>query len=161
MQKILDRIDCGILAALQHDGRLSNKELAAKVGLAPSSCLERVRRLWEEGILRGVHADVNPRALGVGLEAIVHLRLRNHSRGSLSSMRAHLLAQKEVVAAYYLGGADDFLVHVAVRDTEHLRDLGLDVLSAHPDMEHMETNLIFDYTRRPVLPNYVPDVEPQ
>lgn len=61
---VLDRIDCGILAALQNDGRLSNKELAARVGLAPSSCLARVRRLREGGVLRGVHADVDPRALG-------------------------------------------------------------------------------------------------
>lgn len=157
MKPTLDSTDYAILRALQENGRLSNKELAAHVGLAPSTCIERVRRLREEGVLRGVHADVNPTALGIGLEAIVHLRLRHHSRESLSSMRTYLLAQKEVVAAYYLAGANDFLVHVAVRDTEHLRDLGLDVFSSHPDMEHMETNLIFDYKRQPIMPTYVND----
>ena len=69
-RRALDRIDFDILAALQNDGRLSNKELAAKVGLAPSSCLERVRALRESGVLRGFRAEVDPEALGIHLQAI-------------------------------------------------------------------------------------------
>ena len=67
----MDRIDREILAHLQHDARISNKELAAKVGLAPSSCLARVRRLQRSGAILGYHAEVDPRVYGVTLEALV------------------------------------------------------------------------------------------
>ena len=76
----MDGIDFGILHELQNNARLSNKELAAKVKLAPSSCLERTRRLSAQGVLRGFHADVDPAALGVGLQAMIHVRLARHSR---------------------------------------------------------------------------------
>ena len=79
----LDRIDRQILAALQNNARLSNKELAAVIGLAPSSCLERVRKLEESEVLRGYHADVAPAALGVKLQAMVAVRMREHSRDGL------------------------------------------------------------------------------
>ena len=71
----MDRIDNAILGFLQNDGRMSNKELAAAVGLAPSSCLERVRRLQERGILTGFRAVVSPTHLGIGLQAFVSVRL--------------------------------------------------------------------------------------
>ena len=64
----MDRIDFGIISELQNNARLSNKELAARVKLAPSSCLERTRRLTADGVLRGFHAEVDPAALGVGLQ---------------------------------------------------------------------------------------------
>ena len=80
MTRPLDRIDCTILEALQNDARLSNKELAARVGLAPSSCLERVRRLREDGILRSAHFVVDPHALGIGLQAMIAIRLHKHDR---------------------------------------------------------------------------------
>jgi DNA-binding Lrp family transcriptional regulator len=76
----LDRIDFALLAALQKDARLSNKELAARVALAPSSCLERVRRLREEGVLTGFRAQVDPRALGIAMQALVFVRLARHAR---------------------------------------------------------------------------------
>ena len=71
----MDRIDDAILASLQKDGRISNKELAAAVGLAPSSCLERMRRLQERGVITGFRADVDPKAVGIGLQAFVFVRL--------------------------------------------------------------------------------------
>ncbi len=70
----MDRIDGAILAALQNQGRLSNKELAALVGLAPSSCLERVRRLQDRGVILGFHAEVDPMAVGIGLHPCSRLR---------------------------------------------------------------------------------------
>ena len=66
----LDRTDFGILRLLQNNASLSNKEIAAAVGLAPSSAHERLKRLREDGVLRGSHADVNPKAMGIGLEAL-------------------------------------------------------------------------------------------
>jgi DNA-binding Lrp family transcriptional regulator len=143
----LDAIDVHLLDLLQHDGRLSNKELAGNVGLSPSACLRRTQRLRSSGVVRGVHADVDPRALGVALQAMVSIRLRVHARDAFSAIRAHLRTLPEVVAIYSLGGADDLLLHVAVRDSGHLRDLTIDGLASRPEVGRMETALIFDHER--------------
>jgi len=151
----LDRIDAEILAALQNNARLSNKELAAGVGLAPSSCLERVRRLQEAGVLRGYHAEVDPRAVGIELEALVAIRLREHSRDVVERFRERALQREEVVAVYYLAGATDFLVHVVVESPEHLRDLVIEAFSEPGDIGRVETSLIYEHSRRWRLPDYL------
>ena len=145
---VLDRIDGAIIRALQHEGRLSNKELAARVGLAPSSCLSRVRRLREEGVLGAVHTEVRAPAVGVGLQAMVSVRLAVHQREAFDAFRDHLLALPEVVVLYQLSGADDFVAHVAVRDTETLRSLTLDAFATRPEVGHIETALIFEVARK-------------
>lgn len=151
----LDRIDFEILNALQNDARVSNKELAARIGLAPSSCLQRVRRLHELGVLRGFHAEVDPAALGIGLQAMVAVRLGQHSAALVDGFFADIAKHRAVVALYYLAGATDFLVHVAVRNPEELRQLVVDTISARPGVVHVETSLVFDHARSPVLPRYV------
>lgn len=143
----LDRTDHALVAALQQDARLSNKELAARVGLAPSSCLERVRRLVRTGVLAGFHADVDPRALGVALEAMVAVRLVRHGRGEYEAFRRHALSLPEARAVFHVAGATDFLVHVAVRDSDHLRELILAAFTARPEVAHVETSLIFEHAR--------------
>ena len=150
----MDRIDFAILDALQNDARLSNKELAAGVGLAPSSCLARVRRLVADGRLRGFHAEVSPEALGITIQAMIAVRLRVHSRATFDSFGEHLRGLPEAVAVYHLAGRDDFLLHVAVRDTQHLRDLVMEQFASRSEVEHVETALIFDHHRSPVLPRY-------
>jgi len=150
----LDVIDFEILSALQRDGRLSNKELAAIVGLAPSSCLERVRKLRRLDVLQGMHAEVRTASLGIGLQAMIAVQLRQHSRELVNAFHAHALSLSEVVAVYHVAGACDFQVHVAVRDATHLRDFALDKLTTRPEVRHIETSLIFDYARNPELPNY-------
>lgn len=150
-ERRLDRTDFAILAELQQDARLANKELARRVHLAPSSCLERVRRLREQGVLRGAHAEVDPAAFGVGIQAMIQVRLNQHSRMEVESFRAHVLALPEVQAVYHVSGRHDFLVQVAVRDTEHLRDLAMDAFTARPEVAHLETSLVFEYARTPGL----------
>ena len=85
----LDRTDRAILAVLQKDAGLSNKELARKVRLAPSSCLQRVRRLKTSGVLHGLHAEVDPAALGIGLQAIVAVRLARHLEREVEAFTRH------------------------------------------------------------------------
>src|ERR1700755_3708232 len=80
----LDRIDIGILRAMQNDARLSVKELAAQVGLAASSTHERIQRLRDSGVIRGSYVDVNPKALGVGLEALFMIGLEKNTRGKVA-----------------------------------------------------------------------------
>ncbi|HET8714239.1 MAG TPA: Lrp/AsnC family transcriptional regulator [Holophagaceae bacterium] len=144
MNQPLDRIDRTILAHLQKNARLSNKELAAKVGLAPSSCLARVQRLTKQGVLKGFHAFVDPQALGIGLQALVAVKLKQHSREKVRAFIRHELALPEVVALYHVTGAMDFQVHVAVRGTDHLRDLALDAFTARPEVESLQTALLFE-----------------
>ena len=105
----MDRIDDAILAALQNDGRMSNKELAAAVGLAPSSCLERVRRLHSRGVITGFHAELEPAALAIGLQAFVFVRLARHVRDDVETFRDYVAALPEVVGVYHVAGVEDFV----------------------------------------------------
>jgi DNA-binding Lrp family transcriptional regulator len=151
----LDQIDFDILRELRKDARLSNKELAARIGLAPSSCLVRVRGLQADGVLTGFHATVEPKAIGVGLQAMISVRLQRHSRSALESFRAHTLALPEVRQLYHVAGANDFLVHVWVSDPEHLRDLAMTSFTARDEVAHIETGLIFEHTSSSELPRFL------
>ncbi len=150
--RALDRTDAAILGHLQNNARLSNKELAAAVGVAPSTCLERVRRLHDDGVLRGYHADVDPAAVGVGIQALVAVRLGQHARADVEAFQAHALGLPEVVQVFHVTGENDFLVHVAVRDAEHLRDLALTAFAGRTEVTHLETSLLFAHHRAPGLP---------
>ena len=151
---IMDRIDDAILSALQNDGRMSNKELAAAVGLAPSSCLERVRRLQDRGVLTGFHAYVDTGALNIGLQAFVSVRLSQHSRELVESFRDHLISLREVVGVYHVAGQVDFMVHVAVRDAQHLRNLTLDEFTTRAEVSRLNTAIVYEHYGETAWPNY-------
>lgn len=153
MSEPLDRIDVKILKALQKDGRLSNKELAAHVGLAPSSCLERVRRLRKQGVLEGFTARVDPAAMGIGLQAMIAVRLRSHKAEINRAFATQALALREVLSVYYVAGPEDFQVHVAVRDAAHLRDL-VALIPELGEVAHIQTALIFEHHKAQALPDY-------
>lgn len=148
----LDRIDCDIVVALQKNGRLSNKELAAKAGIAPSTCLVRVRRLLDANVLSGFHATANAKELGIGLQAIVAVQLRRHSRDLVESFRAHALGLPEVVTLYHMSGANDFLIHIAVRDSDHLKELAMTAFTTRPEVFRIETSVIFENVASHELP---------
>ena len=149
---MLDRIDTALLGLLRKNARLPNKALAEKTGIAPSTALERVRRMQESRVILGYHAEISPHALGIGLQAMVAVRLTRHSRALVDSFHAYLSARPEVIALYHLAGADDFLVHVGAKDSDHLRELTLSAFTERPEVAHIETHLIFDYRRGSALP---------
>ena len=151
----LDRADLAILSELQRNARLPNKKLAERVGLAPSTCLERVRRLLDLGVLRGFHAEVDPVAMGIGIQAMIAVSLTKHSRDLVESFRAHALSRPEVLAVFHVAGANDFLLHVVVRDSDHLRDLALDAFTTRPEVARLETHLIFDHETCRELPVFL------
>ena len=155
----LDRIDFDLLRLLRKNARMANKELAARVGVAQSTALERIRRLREARVIQGYHADIQPKALGITLQAIVAIRLAQHSRALVDGFREHLLRLPEVVAFYHLAGADDFQVHVAVEDADHLRDFTLTAFTQRAEVAHIETRLIFEYRRSDELPIYARAIE--
>jgi len=152
MRDTLDRIDRQILTRLQQDGRLSNKELAAAVGLAPSTCLSRVKRLQAGGHLRGFHADVAPASLGIGLQAMAFVQLERHTAAHMTDYRARVQVLPEVVASYHVAGQHDFIIHIVARDAAHLRDVIFSL--SQPPVQHIQTALIFEHQRTHQLPDF-------
>jgi DNA-binding Lrp family transcriptional regulator len=143
----LDEIDHVLLAQLTRDARTPNNALAELAGIAPSTCLARVRALVEKGVIRGFHADIDPAALGRDLEAMISVRLRADARAHMAQFAERMSATPEVLDVYFIAGADDYLLHVAMRDTGALRDFVLDHLSARPEVAATETILIFEHIR--------------
>jgi DNA-binding Lrp family transcriptional regulator len=150
----LDRTDIALLEALQEDGRRTVKELAAGVSLSTSATHERLRRLITQGIVSGVHAELVPEAIGVGLQAVIQVRLQRHSREAVTAFRDHALSLREVVAVTHLTGAVDFLVHVAVRDTDHLRDLALEAFTTREEVARLDTSVVYEHVRAVTWPIY-------
>jgi DNA-binding Lrp family transcriptional regulator len=155
----LDRIDRVILSALQNNARLSNKEMAARIGLSPSSCLARVRRLEATGAIAGYRAELGAASLGLGLQALISVQLNRHAVEAFGTIGPHLRSLPEALAVYCLGGSIDFLVHVACRDTEHLRQLTLRVFGNRPEVNRIETSLVFSFSRSG-FPVEVSETEP-
>ncbi|RYV52663.1 Lrp/AsnC family transcriptional regulator [Pengzhenrongella frigida] len=142
---VLDETDRRILRILERDARVPNNALAAAVGVAASTCLGRVRAMREAGIIRGFHAEIDPEALGRGLQAMIAVRMQSGARGELAAFAQGIAARPEVRDVYFVAGADDFLLHVAVRDTATLRAFVVDQLSARPEVALTETSLIFEH----------------
>ncbi|MEP7178686.1 MAG: Lrp/AsnC family transcriptional regulator [Pseudonocardiales bacterium] len=147
VRPILDDLDRRILGHLAADARIPNNALAGLVGIAPSTCLTRVRALRESGVIRGYHADIDPSALGRPIQAMIAVRLQSHARGHIAEFTAKVAALPEVLNVFFLGGTDDFLVHIAATGTENLRDFVVVNLSGNPDVALTETNLIFEHVR--------------
>ncbi|MFC9789412.1 Lrp/AsnC family transcriptional regulator [Rhodococcus sp. NPDC127528] len=143
----LDETDHVLLTQLTRDARTPNNALAEMAGIAPSTCLARVRSLVERGVIRGFHADVDPAALGRDLEAMISVRLRADARPHMAQFAERMSVVPEVLDVYFIAGADDYLLHVAMRDTAALRDFVLDHLSARPEVAATETILVFEHIR--------------
>lgn len=143
----LDDVDRRLLAILHADARISNSALADAVGIAPSTCHGRVRRLQELGVIRGFHADIDPAAIGLPLQAMVSVRLQSGARGKIRTFLQQIRRKPQVIDVYFLAGADDFILHVAARDTDDLRSFVVDNLNADADVAGTQTSLIFEHLR--------------
>ena len=143
----LDEIDRLLLEQLSRDARTPNNALATYAGIAPSTCLGRVRSLVERGVIRGFHADIDPAALGQDLQAMIAVRLHAAARRQLSEFADGFTGLPEVLNVYFIAGADDYLIHVAMRDSADLRHFVVENLSAHPSVAATETILIFEHVR--------------
>lgn len=124
----LDRTDLRLLALLQRDGRATNADIAAQVNLSPSACLRRIQRLEATGVIAGYGARVDPKAVGLGLQAFVRVQLERHDPASVQLFGDGVRARDEVVACYALTGDMDYLLHVVVQDLEHFSRFLLDGL---------------------------------
>lgn len=142
----LDEVDRRIVLELARNARIPNNTLAERAGVAPSTCLGRVRALRERGVIRGYHADVDPAALGWRLQAMIAVRLQADARGHIRTFVAGVARLPEVRNVFFLAGKDDFLLHVAAAGTESLRDF-VERLSSNTDVAYTETSLIFEHVR--------------
>jgi DNA-binding Lrp family transcriptional regulator len=143
----VDDVDRRILAALHADARIPNSALADAVGIAPSTCHGRVRRLQELGVIRGFYADIDPAAIGLPLQAMVSVTLQSGARGKIRHFVQQIRRRPQVIDVYFLAGADDFIIHVAARDTDDLRSFVVDNLNADADVAGTQTSLIFEHLR--------------
>jgi DNA-binding Lrp family transcriptional regulator len=142
----VDETDRQILAILTEDARIPNNALAERVGIAPSTCLGRVRALRERGVIRGYHADIDPAALGRPLQAMISVRVQSDARGRIAGFGTKVARMRDVLNVYFLGGADDFFIHVSAASSDALREFVV-ALSADPDVALTQTNLIFEHVR--------------
>ncbi len=140
----LDRIDFELLRLLRQDARLSNKQLAASVGLAQSSCHERLRRLRANGVLAGAHARLDFKQLGYSIAALFMINTSRHERQTIDVMLDELVEIPEVQAAYLITGRYDLVVHVLARDMDHLKTLAYEHFTHRPQISRFETSIIYE-----------------
>ncbi|MFE7188084.1 Lrp/AsnC family transcriptional regulator [Kitasatospora sp. NPDC057541] len=140
----VDDTDRAILRVLAENARTPNNALAEAVGIAPSTCLARVRALRERGIIRAFRTEIDPAAIGLPLQAMISVRLRAHTREQNESFRSTAPDLPGVLAVFHMAGSDDYLLHVGVAGPEELRDFVVDHLTTHPAVAQTRTNLIFE-----------------
>jgi len=143
----LDDVDRRLLALLHADARTSNSALADAVGIAASTCHGRVRRLQDLGVIRGYYADIDPAAIGLSLQAMISVTLQSNARSKIRNFIQQIRRKPQVMDVYFLAGADDFIIHVAARDTDDLRAFVVENLNADADVAGTQTSLIFEHLR--------------
>lgn len=140
-------IDRKILLELQKDGRISNQDLADRVGLSPSPCLRRVRLLQESGVIERYTAVLSQKALGLPITAFARLTLLSHTSAVVAAVEQRLRAIPEVVEAYLLAGDDDYLVKIVIGSFEAYEDLLRREIRSIPSLASIKTTFAFAVTK--------------
>jgi DNA-binding Lrp family transcriptional regulator len=147
----MDELDSAILGHLQRDARQTNRELAAAVGIAPSTCLERVRALRANGVLTGFHAGVNLAALNRRVQALISVQVRPLNREVIEGFKSYAASLPEVLSVYVVAGRDDLLLHIAVPDIEAAHGFLMDRLSGRREVIGFHSSVIYQHIRNPVI----------
>jgi len=137
----LDAIDQRIIGELQADARLSNVELADRVGLSPSPCLRRVKRLEQEGIIQGYRAVLNRDGVGLGFSAFLAIKIAGHANEHALSFEEAVCAMPEVLACHLVSGESDYLLEVVTADLEHYRQFLVERLLNLPIVREVKSNI--------------------
>ena len=136
-----DDIDRQIMAHLQNDGRMTNVELADRVGLTAPPCLRRVRALEEKGAIRGYHADLDPSWLGYTITVFAMVSLKSQAESDLEAFEAHIAAIPEIRECYMLNGDIDFILKIVARDLSSFQQFLTTRLTTAPNVAHVRTSL--------------------
>ncbi|WP_228243221.1 Lrp/AsnC family transcriptional regulator [Porphyrobacter sp. GA68] len=137
----LDAIDRQLLAHLQADGRITNVELASRVGLTAPPCLRRVRTLEEAGVIRGYHAQLNAQQLGFGITVFAMVSLKSQAETALREFEDYVRALPEVRECHMLNGEIDFMLKVVSRDLQTFQEFLTGKLTAAPNVDSVKTSL--------------------
>ena len=138
----LDPIDRKILAELQADGRMTNVELARRVGISAPPCLRRVRTLEEQGFIRGYHADVDPRALGFEVQVFAMVGLQSQAEADLVAFENRCRAWPLVRECHMLNGEVDFILKCVAPDLSTFQSFLTEQLTAAPNVVGVKTSLV-------------------
>ncbi|PYD01280.1 Lrp/AsnC family transcriptional regulator [Microbacterium esteraromaticum] len=141
---VVDELDLRILGALIDDPQASIKDVALTLGVPASTCAFRLRTLRSRGVVTGSRLEIDPAAVGAPVQAMIRVRLGNHSRDGVEALFDALAATSGVLQVFHIAGADDFLVHVAVADAAALRDIVLERITVHEIVRATETQLVFE-----------------
>jgi len=137
----LDDIDRKLLSELQSHGRITNVELADRVGLTAPPCLRRVRALEDAGIICGYHADIDPVALGYAITVYAMVSLKSQAESALREFEDHVLALDEVRECHMLNGEVDFVLKILSRDLQSFQELLTSKLTVGPHVDNIKTSL--------------------
>lgn len=151
----LDRYDRQILQVLQEDGRISNQDLADRIGLSPSPCLRRVRALEESGLIRGYRALLDAKKLGLSLMALIHISMDRHTPERFENFEAEINAIPEVIECLLITGQDaDYQLKTVVRDMDAYQELLLNRITRIPGVTGVHSSFVLrrvvDKTALPV-----------
>lgn len=142
-----DLVDRNILQALALDGRISNVDLAAKVGLSASACLRRVQELERSGVILGYRAVLNPEALGSGFLVYVGVGLSRHTREEQKSFEAAMAAAPQVRECHNVSGTIEYFLRVEVRDIASYKQFHTEVLGALPQVGTITSYIVLESTK--------------
>lgn len=140
-----DEVDERILWELVRDARIPNNALAARAGVSPSTCIARVRKLQESGVLESAHAEINYAAVGLSLRAMCFIRIRAQARQDATGYASRLVMLAPVISVFQLGGAYDFLVYLVCTSSDQLRDFVAKKISSDPNVVATTTEVVFDH----------------
>jgi DNA-binding Lrp family transcriptional regulator len=146
-----DETDRRLLELLQKDARQTNKELADAVGIAQSTCLERVRALRARGVIIGYRAEVDLAALGRRIQALLMVRLAPKTTNSVRAFQRDMLGRPETLSVSTVTGADDFVVRLAVPDVLQLRDFILEHVTSRKDVVDARSAIVYEIVRPAVI----------
>ena len=149
----LDELDTAILRELQADARRTNRDVAAAVGVAPTTALDRTRSLRQRGIIRGTRLDLDLTKLGRPVQALIAVRIRPPNRTVIEAFRDWAAGLPETIGLFVVTGLEDFLLHIAVADNEGLYTFVIDRLTQRPEVADVRTSVVYEHIRNPqILP---------
>lgn len=137
----MDSLDRAILLHLQQNGRLSNVDLAARVGLSPTPCLRRVRNLEEAGIIRGYHADLDPTAIGRGFQVLVHANMMVKDQSTIEAFEDQVRELPEIIECRRMFGDPDYMIWVATKDADTYERFYMTQLTNLPGVARMNSQM--------------------
>jgi Lrp/AsnC family leucine-responsive transcriptional regulator len=139
---VLEPTEIKLLKLLQNDARVTNQELADKIGMSASPCWRKVRKLEEDGVIEGYRAVLNRKKIGLGVMVFIRVVIDSHSEAEAKKFEEEVIALEDVVACYSIGGDADFLLQVVAYDLDSYADFAMSVVRRLPRIKEMQSMFV-------------------